>query len=278
MGRPLFFVENFYSSTQFPAHVVSASSEEASYESWRVGTGRRSRQDRWMPTALDTAAWIRVDCAQARPATMVAIDRGHNLAGVQIKIQGSADAVAWTDVLTATIPAAAAVAGDIDAANGITTEESAWLRRFASASYRYWRLWIPAMGAGLRPEVVGLWVGTSWTPELYFDLPWSEEGRFLQAEQSESDAGWVGIGQLKRGRSGEIDLKLRSETEYSDEARYHIATHFWSRRPMWIVYDDEATERAVLAVPRLGDVGFGRQQGWGPRQSRIAWLEHEAKP
>jgi hypothetical protein len=159
----------------------------------------------------------------------------------------------------------------------VHTEEGAWLLRFAAQSHRYWRLYIPAMGVELRPEVVGLWLGTSWTPAEYFDLPYSPSGLQLGGGEIHSDAGWIGASQTRRARRGEIGLKLRSSAEYEQSARYHIEQNFWRRRPMWIVFDDEQAERAVLAVPRMGDVEFAVREGWAYPQAQLLWIEHEPK-
>ncbi|HET7276127.1 MAG TPA: hypothetical protein VFI91_13240 [Longimicrobiaceae bacterium] len=273
--RPLFLVENLFSDVQSPAHVVDASSETPGYEAWRVATGRRSVHDRWQPTTAGEG-WIRVDCGAARTADMAILDRGHNLAGVQVKVQHSTDGGVWTTAATSTIPAAATDPGDVDAANGARTHEGAWLKRFPSKTARWWRFLVPA-AAGIRAEIVGLWVGESWTPSQYFDLPWGDEDIELGWEEVTSSAGWRAAGHVSRARAGTIDLKLSNESEYDDHARRHIHQQFWLRRPMWIVYNDERAERAVLALPRPGSAGFDQRAGWGHRQGMIPWLEHEPR-
>lgn len=273
--RPLFLVENVFSDVQNPVHVIDASSETSGFEVWRVATGRRSTRDRWQPTVAGEG-WIRVDCGAARMVDTIALDRGHNLGGKQIKVQHSPDGVTWTTAVTSTIPLTASDPGDIDAGNGARTEEGAWLRRFPAASARWWRFLVPA-AAAVRAEIVGLWLGESWTPSQYFDLPWSDESLELGWEEVTSTTGWRAAGQIARARAGTIDLKLSDEAEYDDSARRHIHQQFWRRRPMWIVYNDEKAERAVLALPRPGTAGFDQRQGWGHRQGMIAWLEHEPK-
>ncbi|HEY0019040.1 MAG TPA: hypothetical protein VGC13_22250 [Longimicrobium sp.] len=220
---------------------------------------------------------VRVSCDAARAADLVVLDRGHNLGGRRIILEVSNDGFATaTAVLDLVVPATSGVAGNVDRAAGAATREGAWLKRFPRVSARDWRLRIPAMGAGLRPEIVGLWLGESWQPKLLFDLPWGDSTRQLSFASSESDAGWVGRGSAARVRAGEIGLKLKAEDEYSLAER-HIEEGFWMPRPMWIVYDSAAAERAVLAMPPAGRNGFSRQGGWSYRQAQIAWVEHEPR-
>ncbi|HEX6038037.1 hypothetical protein [Longimicrobium sp.] len=271
MAKPLFLVENLFSEVQFPHHVVEASTEAPRCEAWRVATGRRSPYDRWTPALDNAESWIQVDCGAARTADMVAIDRGHTLAGRLIHLEHSADAAAWTAAFTGILPAATAQA---TAAAGAMTPEGAWLKRFAGAAARYWRLRVPAMGAGRRPVVVGLWVGRSWAAEEYLDLPYGPASRDLAFGERVSDAGWVGVSPITRARGGELHIRLGGPADEA-EARYHIEEHFWRRRPMWILHDGDRADGAVLGVPLPGRVGFETREGWSRGQADVAWTEHE---
>jgi hypothetical protein len=274
VGRPYFFVENFYSTIQFPGHVVSASSEAPGAQAWRVATGRRSAFDRWAPVGFNAPAWLRVTCDVARTVNTVALDRSHNLTGRRFWIQASNDGFA-ADVRTVVdqvLPLAPAAASSLEA--GALTTEGAFLRRVAPVVATSFRLYVPALGANARPEVMGLWLGAGWQPGEYFDLPFDDASVDLRYSPTITSSGWVGAGRAVRGRTGEIGLKLRSAAEYSS-ARYHIEHGFWRARPMWIVFDDAAAERALLAFPPEGRYGFAQESGWAQRQARIAWTEHE---
>lgn len=269
MADPVFLIENYFSSSQFSTHVVSAIQEAAGKQAFRVGDGRRIQLDHWSSTSLNVEAWIKVDCVSTKSATGIALDRGHNLAGKSVVLERSANDSGWTNVFTATIPATAATDGDIDDANGITTDEGAWLKRFASVSDRYWRLRIPAMGADLKPEVVGLWVGNTWEPGA-LTLPHQDEYAETMVGVTENTLGWQSGTQAVRRRTGELALQLATTAEVAAIA---ALKDFDLRRPMWIVLDGERTERAVLAIRPSGRFGLGYDRGWFPRQGRIPWIE-----
>jgi hypothetical protein len=279
MAKPWFLVENLLSDVQFPLHQVVASSSAAGAEVWRVATGRRSERDRWTPAGDNTEATLTLACNQVRSASALVLDRGHNLAGRRVILE-KADNGTFTaglvTVLDVVLPADWAQGGSADAAAGALTKEGAWLKRFPVSAARYWRIRVPAIGAGLRPVIVGAWLGESWQPSLYLDLPFADASRDLRFPAVETDAGWVGAGEIARPRAGEISVKLASEAEYLLAER-HLEEGFWMRRPMWLVLDGAAVERAVLAVPVPGRYGFEQHPGWSHRQATSAWVEHEPR-
>ncbi len=52
MADPVFLIENYFSTSQFSAHVVSANQEAAGKQAFRVGDGRRIQIDHWSSTSL----------------------------------------------------------------------------------------------------------------------------------------------------------------------------------------------------------------------------------
>lgn len=268
---PRILAENFFSLTAYPGHVVSASEELAGTEAFRVGTGRRhSLTNRWMPSTANVESWIQVTCDQVRAADMIAIDRGHNLAGRTLDLRVSDDGFAtWETVATLQIPTVPG--GSLE--SGVLTEEGAYLRRFDLAAATQWRLVIPPMGADARPVIVGLYLGLSLElPPLW--LPWSDSETELTAVESRTSAGWIGAGEIALVRTGELRLRLPDYLSY-DLARLHLEGHYGRRRPMWIVWDDRLAERAVLAVRPQGRTGFRFDTGWAYRQADVSWIEHE---
>ncbi len=275
--RPIFLVENFYSKLQFPDHTISAEEEATDNEAFRVANGRRSARDKWAPTTLNSASYVDAACDRIRAADCIALDRGHNLAGYDIELRGSNQAAFTTyeSVLDLTLPTYTAP-GDIDDALGVRTEEGAWIKRFDMRAYKYWRLYVDAMGAGLKPNVVGLWLGLSFSPQ-YLDMPWNEDGADLVVKQAASESGWLGRGVANKVRSGTITLALSSFQEYDTKARYHLQGLYGEGFPMWIVFDEAQADRAVLAELPAGGLHFDLAGGThGYRVGQIAWREREA--
>lgn len=275
MGAPFFLVENLFSTVQFPLHVVTGNEEPAGAEAFRVADGRRSPLDAWSPTTLNATSYLQVVCDRLRTANMVALDRGHNLGGKEVQLQCSDDGFTTVQTVADLVIPAASAPGSPDDAFGVVTEEGAWLYRFPARAAYAWRLQVPAMGAGLRPKIVGLWVGPAYAPD-YFQLPSGPgQGQALGVE-SVSDAGWVGRGVVVFRRESVIRLQLPSLFDYDDLARYHLEGHYaGAGRPMWVCFDDEQADRAFLAVLPLGKFGFARAPQWFYPAVDLPYLEHE---
>ncbi|HEX7050171.1 MAG TPA: hypothetical protein VF188_08230 [Longimicrobiales bacterium] len=273
--RSIVLAENLFSAAAYPGHVVMASEEPEGTEAFRVGTGRRhALTNRWTPDTANAEHWVQVTCDQVRAADMLAIDRGHNLAGQTVELRISDDGFTTSETTVSfTVPSAAGGAQSLD--DGVLTEEGAYLRRFPLAAATQWRLVIPAMGVGLRPQIVGLYLGLSLAlPPLR--MPWAEEETDLAFQEVRTAAGWIGAGEIARARVGELRVRLEDYLAY-DQARLHLEGHFGRRRPMWIVYDDRQAERAALAVRPQGRAGFRFDSGWAYRQQDLVWQEHEPR-
>src|SRR3990167_11293764 len=105
MGSPAYLVQNYFSDVAFPTHTISAEEEATGYEAWRVADGRRSPADHWKPTTPNSQTWVKFDTGAAGTITqvphIVALDRGHNLAGgADLKFQLSANYPDWNDLLS----------------------------------------------------------------------------------------------------------------------------------------------------------------------------------
>lgn len=247
--------ENFMSAGiggQFPNHVISAEEEPAGYEAWRVGDGRRSRTPPDYATAstANSTWWLRCVFDRVRAFDTIAIDRGHNLAGKTFELRSTLDATDFTGSYETpfdiTMPSVTMPNLHIDNGTGVRTEEGAWLKRFPVRTGKAVELYIDAMGAGLKPEIVGLWVGLA--VELRSRWPWDDDSSELVGIRMESESGWIGRGRRTRRRRGEIVTKLQTFEQYDELIRYHIASLFADGTPMWIVPDIAQAEKAVLAV------------------------------
>lgn len=275
MRKSRLLVENFFSPASFPLHSVAAESSIAGNEPFRVGTARRSPLNFWTSAADNTATWVKVDCQEARAADMLAIDRGHNLGGVTVQLQRSNDDFA-ADVTTVRSFAVPGAPSDEETAieNVARTEEGAVILSFTSATSRYWRLLVPAMGAGARPRVVGLYLGESWKPEFHFGWPWSFGDRDLEYGQEVSDSGWSSATRTAQRLSVTLQIRLERPEEYA-VARRHVEERVLRRHATWLVMDQDFAERAWLAESPPGRGGFQRRPGWGYFQAEVALVEKE---
>jgi hypothetical protein len=268
-------IENLFSLIQFPSHTVSANEEATDHEAWRIATGRRSAFDSWKPTTVNQAAYVEVDCGVNQTPDMVAVDRGHNLQGETVLVRYSDNGTAWSDAFTATVPSSVSAGSDIDTANGVLTPEGVWLKRFTGSAHRYWRFHVNAMGAGLLPEVVGVWLGAHWAPG-FLENPFEDDLYQGTGQVMTLPSGWQGRGTVGRQRAGSFGLKINTEAAYNTGAAVELRDSFFLGRPMWLVLDDEKAERAVLAVWARQREGFGLGRGgWSWRFGTISWLEWE---
>src|SRR5690242_9247677 len=252
MADSLLLVENYYNKRIFPGHAVTGDEEAVGSEAFRVGDGRRSPLDGWQPITTNAAHRIIVSCDQTRAPSAIFLDRGHNLAGLAgVKYQTAPDGSSWSDIWTVTIPAIGAGGTDITAANGCTTEEGAWGKVFTPPTAALWHaLYIPAMGVGLNPLIVGIYLGTPYLPgKLIF--PWDEDQNTLHGTETVSPMNWKGRSPILQVRDGDFGLQLLAMSDYTT-ARYHLRQLYGNGRPMWICYDQAQADRAFLTIRPLG--------------------------
>lgn len=274
MEAPLFCVENLFDDLVNPAHVVTANEESAGKEVWHVATGRRSVDDYWTPTTKNQAASMKVDCATAKTADFIAVDRGSTLEGKTITLETSADdfATAGVTVFTATIPSASTAGTALDAANGAYTEEGAWVKRFPSTSARYWRLTVAA-AVDYKPQIVGLWLAEAWAPGEQPVRPFDEDGSAGAWGTRQNEYGWSAYSSTASPRGG--TLSIRTRTLDDTAARLFLAA-YRRGRPTWYVSDPAAAERAFLfKVPQGSRVEAPYPLGWAYRVVGLPYVEHQ---
>lgn len=269
-------VINYFNDVQHPTHALSAS--ENSTSAWKVGAARRSSTHYWTPNATNSAHWVKVDCGAAKPADMLVIDRVHNLGSITgIKLQKSSDNFATNIVDVATFAVPSSASGDnTSLSSGVRTPEGAFLISFGSTSERYWRLLIPAMGAGNKPQIGGLWLGPSWDPPA-IQRPVSDDDLVPLAEATTTPWGWEGRTLTVRRRVGAITIELVDEASYLT-ADDHVREQM-SRRPFWLVLDESKAERAFLARITAGtELRLGYSDPSYPyRRIEFRYEEYEPK-
>jgi hypothetical protein len=287
MAQPLLCADNLASALQYPDQVSlfdqSGTTGPVGFETWRVADGRRSAFDFWQPGTTNVDAFLTVTCGRVRGANYLALDRGHNLAGKTINLFGSQDNFATqTTVLTVTVPTAGGqiagvVSGGIVQAGGATTEEGAFLITFPTAGYTYWRFDVPAMGAGLQPNVVGLWLGMSYQPTALY-RPFTRHTTEFRAQETVSPIGWRGRGPRAFNRATTLNLRMDTQFEYADQARFTCEELLGAGRPTWIVEDQSRPQEAALVLRVLGTQGFAEPQNWANPVGSFTVIEHEEVP
>ena len=284
MAKPRLLVKNFFNVLAYDENVVSANEEGAANPASRVGRGSRNPSNYWTPTTDNAAAWIQVRNLDGgsgvdRSADMIVIDRVHNLGGETVTLYKS-DTGAFggeeVSVFAATVPTTPDTDADLAAANGVLTAEGAWLKSFAATSEEYWRLSIPAMGADLKPEIGGIYLGPSWNFAQHEDLPFQDETYEASWPERTLASLWVGAGEPRSRRILEMTLRLQNAAEYSNY-RDHILDHYRKRRPMWVVHDqtNNAERGALFVLPSGQRIGFMETRDWHLRSGQIIGIEHE---
>lgn len=276
MGLPVLLAENFLNIRQFASHAIAANEEATGHQVFRVADGRRSGLDYWTPVTANAQATITVQCDRTRVADCFVLDRGHNLAGKEVILECSDDAAFGTgnvqtcfDVF---LPSSSAT-GDIDDALGVRTDEGAWIKRFSARSALYWRIRIPAMGASLKPQIVGAWVGQSYSPG-FLKYPHEPDVDELRVLESETEGGARGSNTPINPRSGSLQVRLTTLLDY-EVGRYHLQFLFGARKPTWLVHDEERAERALLAIRVPGRAGLGQTSDYFYPNGNIPWIEYE---
>jgi hypothetical protein len=252
MGQPRILVDTFINPRIYGLHVLSAS--ENSDNAPLVGAARRSTYDGWTSVTANLDAWLKSRNGTPRPADMIVLDRGHNLAGKTVKAQCSDDDFVSPaqDAFSGALPTYSST-GALTDDFGVLTPEGAWLKRYNERLAYDWRAFVPAMGAGLKPLVTGLWIGMSWGPG-YADRPFAPGITELVVEEQESDLGWRGRGKGTRRRTGVMHLSFTTPFD-AETAAPHLE-QLARGRAFWIIPDDARAETSFLAVIPRGMFGL----------------------
>ena len=267
--------ENLFSKTQFPDHTIVGNEEPTGNEAFRIANGRRATDDFWTSNTANADANVKVTCDRVRGADMAFLDRGHNLDGETFKIEGSDDDFTTIDTaVDITLPSQSSTL-PLDNATGVKTEAGAWVMLFPFRAHKYWRAFVSAMGAGLKPQIVGLSLGLSWEFP-WIDLPYGDNVTQLVVSEVESDAGWLGRSWPNTKRVQTARLKLDDFYSYG-QARYHLEGRFGGGAPMVLVPNQEQADRTLVVVRPKGQFGFRIASGWGYQQAEVAYVESQPK-
>jgi hypothetical protein len=238
---PLLLFDNVFDSVVLqPGALVTASNEMAGREAFRVADYRRERTW-WQPTTDGGGVdhWVRSQLPAAQSVDYVVLDRGHNLYGKTLTLEGGPDGATWNVSQTLTVPAQGAVGGTPAAAAMAATEEGvAWTLFAPLASRLYWRLRIP-YSASFIPVVTGLMVGLR-TQLLGYSNIFDEDASERTEVSETSKAGYRATDTTYSWRTCELGLELIGSTEYDNTIRA-VKTALFDRNAPVMVFMDYGT-------------------------------------
>ena len=280
MAGPRFLAENFWNLSQFPLHTLTAEEETTGNEAWRVGAGRRvggTIRNYWTPTTANSTTWIECKCNRTRAADVLVIDRGHNLDGKVVKLEISDDNFGTTtEIFSVTLPSDVSANARLSDTPGTKTTEGAWIISFDFHVARYWRVFVNAMGAGLKPQIPALYLGLSFSPTNRPPRPWDDEPLKLVYDSVVSDSLWSASSRKAKRRETAVRMHMDSDAEM-DQARYHFRSLYQRGDLMWYVPDTDNAERAWLAESPPGTDSQVFPTDFGRRVVSVAMVEHNPK-
>ena len=264
-------VENFFDTSQFPNHVITA--DESAADAERVADWRRSGLSVWNPPTTNVNRYLQCQCDRVRAFNGVAIDI-HNLEGHTVELRTSFDGfTTYKTVFSVQIPTVSAP-GPLTNGLGIVLEgdKKTWWMGFEKEVAKEIQLYVPAMGAGLSPSIGNAAVGMLFRPHL-LTRPHSPHEADLFGTETTSDYGVSGRSELTPIRSSVSHLQGNSAMNYGI-ARYHLQDLFGAGYTMLFAADEDKAQEGVVAHSRLGKVKLEfKESGWSHWQTDIDWVE-----
>jgi hypothetical protein len=271
---PIWLVDNLFDESLYPDNILTATEAADGFPAFRVADGRRD-ETYWTGTTTNTEQRLTLQGGTSRPATMVVIDRGHNLGGKTVHVEYSDNGSSWTTHVTVTIPTT--VGGLLSDTNGCLTAEGAWAKTFSSQNRLWWRLRIPAMGAGLIPQVTGLQIGLSFQQTRGLPFPYSDSENNLFRREVESAAGRIGRSYSYKRRKGTSVVRSDSDAEYANTFGPQLEQVFRDKSaPAWLVLDPATPSKNLINVLSANaDWSFAVDyDAWPFPSASIPWIEN----
>lgn len=259
---PLLLLDNVFDTIAlYPGGVVDAVSSAANRDPFRVADYRRDRTW-WQPASDGGGAdtWVRVQLLTAQAIDYVVLDRGHNLAGKTVYLEGGADGVTWPTSIQLTVPS---VVGGTPAAPAMvqTEEGAAWTLLAAATTARlWWRLRVP-YSAGFVPIVTGVMAGVR-NQLLGYSSTYDEDAGGRTTSSQQSTAGYRSSDPTYAWRTAELQLALIGATEYDSTVRTLRDRLFAKNQPV-MLFLDYATH------PERGWLFQYDGASWGMAKSRV---------
>jgi hypothetical protein len=263
---PLILWDNVFDTvTLYPGAVLTASSEVAGREAFRVADYRRERTW-WQPTTdgVPNGNNVAVDLGvgQSRGVDFIVLDRGHNLWGRSVAVHGSPGAGAWDIIEAMTVPAQGTLGGSPVWPSFAVTEEGVCysLRATPLAARREWRFFINSV-ASFIPVVTGITLGLR-TQLLGFSRVYDEDQGERTEVSERSKAGYRATDTTYSWRVVELDLALVGAAEYDATIRELRRVLFARNQPAFVFMDYET-------YPARGWLYQYEGASWGFPKSRV---------
>lgn len=281
-SAPLLASANFLSPHLYPDHVLFAEDgggggEPEGNEAFRVVNGRRSARDFAEAENANEEWRLVVQMNTGRAANFIALDRGHNLEGVTVDLEGDDDPnfSSPTTIFSVTIPSSVTSPTDVTEAPGAKTHEGAWLYFFGNTTeYENYRLVVPALGAGLKQKVVGAFVGFAWEPEHASILSYQPSGPDLALRETVSDTLWAAAAKPIIRRHGSIRIAAATSADRAN-ARTYVERQVWRYYPVWWVPFANRGEESWLGRVPSGQYVFRRTTEWPLGETTFSLKEVE---
>lgn len=262
---PLVLADNVFDTYNlYTAATMDAISFVAGRDPFHIADYRRDRSW-WQPTTDGggTNPWVRVDLGAGitRAADFLFIDRGHNLWGRSVNLQGGDDGAAWPTSFTRTVPALGTVGGDPTTATMAVTEEGALYSLITAGTPRRWWRITTTYSAAFIPILTGVMAGLR-NQLLGYSTIFDEDASERTPPGDTSAAGYRGSNLLYSWRTCELGLKYIGATEYDTTIRTLRRLLFEKNQPFALFMD-------YLTNPERGWLFQYDGTTWGLPKTRV---------
>lgn len=257
---PMLLVSNVFDRINYYPTATLTSTATASGTDVRYVADYRRERTWWMAASTAALNSITSTLGVGETATCdtLWIDRGHNLWGKGVGVQGSDGAGgALVTLLERTVPAQGTVGGD-PSLTWCVTEEGA-LYTYADTAYarRSWGVYVRDVW---QPRITGVILGPR-TQLASYSARLDEDAGRRTMRQEESLAGYVAADRVYSGRTLSLSLSEIGAAQYDATIRSLRAVLFERNQPVIIAMDwGTRPERAWLYQLDQRDWSFGAQR------------------
>lgn len=251
-NKPLILSDNLFENVLLHPTFATANDsldDTAGHEWFRVADNLRDLTS-WAASITNATHRSYVDCLIPVAPNIVILDRGHNLAGHSIQINGSTNFSTYagdTVITSATIPSSPG--GLPTDPNGCVTPDGVWWKTFTGQSFRVQSLVVGALGVGLAPVVTGVYLGNSYRFPEFLNAPASYDyGTQIKYKRNELSRGGV------RSKSRPINfdrLQFSIDLDSGDYIGFDAEVRRLLRfgQPWWFCLDDsDATGSGLMRM------------------------------